>query len=89
MLAPYPILTKYKPGNDVSPKLNPYLASYFQSLIGIMPWMVELGCIDIATEVSLLPLHLALPCEGHMDAALHIMTYLGLHHKSQPCMDPP
>ncbi len=33
-------------------------------------------------------LHSALPCEGHMDAALHIMAYLGLHHNSRLCMDP-
>ncbi len=46
--------------------------------------MVELGCIDIATEVSLSLLHSALPCEGHMVAALHIMAYLQLHHL---CMD--
>ncbi len=49
--------------------------------------MVELGCIDIASDVSLLLLHSALPREGHMDAALHIMAYLGLHHNSHLCMD--
>ncbi len=50
--------------------------------------MVKLGCIDIATEVSLLLSHSALPHEGHMDTALHIMAYLGLHHNSCLCMDP-
>ncbi len=50
--------------------------------------MVKLGCIDIATEVSLLLLHSVLPHEGHMDTALHIMAYLGLHHNSCLCMDP-
>ncbi len=49
-----------------------------------MQWMVDLGLIDIATEVSLLSLHSALPHEGHMVAALHIMAYLQLHHL---CMD--
>ncbi len=80
-LAPNPFSTKYEPGIDVSPELDPDLASYFQSLIGIMRWMVKLGRTDIATEVSLLSFHSALPCEGHMDAALHIMASLGLHHK--------
>ncbi len=46
-LAPNQFLTKYEPGTDVSPKSNPDLASYCQSLIGIMQWIVELGCIDI------------------------------------------
>ena len=32
--------------------------------------------------------HSALPREGHMDAALHIMAYLGLHHNSCLSMDP-
>ncbi len=48
--------------------------------------MVELGCIDIATEVSLLMSYSELPCAGHMDAALHIMAYLGLHHDSHLCI---
>ncbi len=76
-LAPNPLPTKYETVIDVSPELDPDLASYFQSLIGIRRWMVDLGCIDIATEVSLLSAHSALPREGHMDAALHIMAYLG------------
>ncbi len=50
--------------------------------------MVKLGCIDIATEASMLSSHSAIPREGHIDAALHIMAYLGLHHNSCFCMDP-
>ncbi len=86
-MASNPFPTKYQPEIDLSPELDPYLASCFQSLIGIIRWIVELGCIDIATEVSLLSLHLAIPCEGHMNAALHIMAYLGLYHNSHLCMD--
>jgi hypothetical protein len=43
--------------------------------------MVELGRIDIATEVSLLSSHLAYPREGHLDTALHIMSYLRQKHE--------
>ncbi len=85
---PHPFPTKYELGIDFSPELDPDIVSYFQSLIGIMRWMVELGCIDIATEASLLSSHSALPWEGHMDAAFHIMAYLGSHHNSHLCMDP-
>ncbi len=53
-LAPNPFPTKYEPGIDVSPELDPDLTSYFQSLTGSMHWMVELGFIDTAMEVSLL-----------------------------------
>ncbi len=49
--------------------------------------MVEFGCIDIATEVSLLSSHSALLQEGQMDAALHSMAYIGIHHNSCLCMD--
>ena len=35
--------------------------SFYQSIIGVMRWMVELGQIDIATEVSLLSSYLAYP----------------------------
>jgi hypothetical protein len=38
-----------------------------------MRWMVELGRIDIATEVSMLSSYLACPCEGHLENALHVM----------------
>ncbi len=49
-LSPNPFPTKYEPGIDIILKLDPGQASYFQSLIGIMCWMVELGCINITTE---------------------------------------
>jgi hypothetical protein len=35
--------------------------------------MVELGRVDIATEISPLSSHLAYPREGHLEAALHVM----------------
>jgi hypothetical protein len=50
--------------------------------------MVELGCIDIATEVSMLSSYLACPCEGHLENALHVIGYLRLKHNSQLIFDP-
>ena len=46
---------------DMSKSLDLDDESYFQSIIGVMPWMVEIGRIDIAIEVSLLLSHLAYP----------------------------
>ena len=66
----------YSPELDESPTLNPSLASYYQSQIGILRWMVEIGRIDIMTEVSMLSSHLAMPREGHLDAVLHVYAYL-------------
>ena len=53
-----------------------------------MRWMVELGRIDIATEVSLLSSHLAYPREGHLETALHIMSYLRQKHNTRLIFDP-
>ena len=72
----------YCPELDLSEPLDPECSSFYQHLIGVMRWMVELGRIDIATEVSLLSSHLAYPCKGHLETALHIMSYLSQQHKS-------
>jgi hypothetical protein len=50
--------------------------------------MVELGCIDIATKVSLLSSPLAYPCEGHLETALYIMSYLCQKHDTRLIFDP-
>jgi hypothetical protein len=49
--------------------------------------MVELGRIDIATEVSMLSSYLACPCEGHLENALHVMGLLQLKHNSRLIFD--
>ncbi len=36
----------------------------------------------------MLSLHLALLHQGYLEAALHVMSYLSLHHNSQLYMDP-
>ena len=53
-----------------------------------MQWMIEIGRIDIATLVSLLLSYLAYPREGHMEASLHIMSYLGAHRNSRLIFNP-
>ncbi len=77
-----PFVMGYEPELDETPALDPDRASYFQSIIGVMHWMCEIGRIDIATEVLLLSLHLAYPREGHLVAALHVMGYLWLKYNS-------
>ncbi len=53
-LVPNAFPTKYEPVIDVCSELSADLASYLQSLlVGVMCWMVSLGNIDIAMEVSL------------------------------------
>ena len=49
-----PIVKDYRPEIDISPELESDLASLYQSLIGSLRWMVEMGRVDIACEVSML-----------------------------------
>ena len=54
-----PLTTTYRPELDVSRELNVADASYYQSLIGILRWIVELGRVDVCLEVSMMSSHLA------------------------------
>ena len=62
-----PLTTTYRPELDVSRELNVDDAAYYQSLIGILRWIVELGRVDVCLEVSMMSSHLALPREGHLE----------------------
>jgi hypothetical protein len=84
--APWP--NGYDIDSDVSPELSAKDASFFQSQVGILHWMVELGRVDMITEVSLLASQLALPREGHLDAMVHVFSYLKNKHNSCMVFDP-
>ena len=86
--APNPFPMDYEPSMDVSALLEAEEASYYQSIIGILRWMVELGRVDIATEVSQLASCLAMPRKGHLVNALHIMSYLKIKHNSMLILGP-
>ena len=77
-----PTKSGYRPEIDASRELNPDESSYFHQLIGILRWIVELGRVDIYTEVSMLSSCLALPREGHLEQVFHIFAYLKKHHNA-------
>jgi len=83
-----PLVTSYRPELDVSPELNATEASYYQSMIGVLRWIVELGRVDICLEVSMMSSHLALPREGHLEAVLHIFAHLRKYHNTEAVYDP-
>ena len=66
----------YEPELDTTPALNPELSSWYASLIGMLRWMVEIGRVDIITEVSKMASQMASPREGHLDALMHIFGFL-------------
>jgi hypothetical protein len=78
----------YEPEMDTTPTLNPELASWYASLIGMLRWMVEIGRVDIITEVSKMASQMASPREGHLDALLHMFGFLRICHNSRMAYDP-
>lgn len=56
----------YYPEVDISSELDSEMALYYHTFIGVLHWMVELGRVDITTEVLMMLSCLALPCEGHL-----------------------
>ena len=83
-----PLSSGYRPETDTGPELGAQGHQYFQELIGMLRWVVEVGRLDILLEVSMLSHHLALPREGHLEQALHIFGYLKEHPKRKIAFDP-
>ena len=83
-----PFKMGYNPELDTSPELDPDAASYYLTIIGILRCMIKLGRIDIITKVSLLLSHVALPREGHLETAIHIMAHVGQRYNSRLVYDP-
>jgi hypothetical protein len=59
--APTAMVASYQPEVDASPELNTELANYYQSLICVLLWIIEIGRLYIKTEVSMLATHVAMP----------------------------
>jgi len=83
-----PMHSDYRPELDVTPLLNAQQANYYQELIGILRWAVELGRIDIHTQITMLSSYLVQPRVGHLDAVFRIFAYLKAHDRSKLVFDP-
>ena len=71
-----PMQISYNLELNITPELLPIHAAYYQSLVGILRWIVELGRVDICLKVSLMSSHLASPREVHLDKLFRIFAYL-------------
>ena len=78
----------YRPELDTSYECNPDQTQFYQNLMGILRWLVELGRIDIAYETSVLSSYNANPRTGHLTQALHIIKYLDIHCENEITFDP-
>ena len=65
--APTPLSRDYRPELDTSEELPPDEVAHYQSLIGVLRWIVELGRVDLCTEVSMMSSHLVLPRRVHLE----------------------
>ena len=83
-----PLQANYRPELDVTAELKIDGIRYYQEQIGVLRWAVELGRIDIATEVSMMSTHLALPREGHLQQVYHMFGYLKAKPKKTIAFDP-
>jgi hypothetical protein len=78
----------YRPETDVTPELSPSKAAYYQSLIGILRWIVELGRADITMETSSMASMMALPRQGHLQQLYHMFSFLKTKHNGVMVFDP-
>ena len=74
-----PFESAYRPELDVTEELDETGVAKFQGFIGTFQWMIELGRMDILTEVSQLSSFQAMPRVGHLEAFYAIFTYLRKH----------
>ena len=83
-----PFSRDYAPELDISPELDPKRANYYQSLMGVLQWMVDIGRVDMITEVSMMASQLAMPREENLECLYHFFAYLSIKHNSRMVFDP-
>jgi hypothetical protein len=85
---PTPMSGTYKPEVNVSPELSPEMTNLYQSQVGVFRWYINMGRLDITTEVSMLASHMAAPREGHLNAMFHVFAYFKTKNNARLIYDP-
>ena len=90
-----PMLSDFIPELDTSEELSADDITFYQELIGILRWAVEIGHVDILTELSFLSSYQASPRRGHLEQVIHIFAFLKKNPKltlyfdaDEPVLDP-
>ena len=86
-LCSVPMVVSYKPHSDSTCELKAEGHKFYQELIGMLRWAIELGRLDILYEVSTMSQYLACPREGHLEAVLRIFGYLKYNLKRKIAFD--
>ena len=77
----------YRPELDQSRELDPKRGQYYQSLIGVLRWICELGRLDVMVPVSMLSRYVVSPREGHLQQVFHVFAYMKHHKRSRMVFD--
>ncbi len=72
----------YRPELNFTNELDGCQTNYYQGLIGVLRWIVELRCIDIIIPDSLLSHYMVSSREGHLQQVYHIFAYLKQFNRS-------
>ena len=83
-----PMSQNFVPEEDNSEELGPDGITTYQELIGILRWAIEIGRVDILTEVSMLSSYQASPRQGHLEQLYHIIAYIKKKPKLTLYFDP-
>jgi len=73
---------------DDTAELKAEGVQYYQKLVGVLRWAIELGRVDILYEVATMLTHLAMPRIGRLEELLHIFGYLKQRPKRKLAFDP-
>ena len=73
---------------EEAPALEHELESWYQSLVVILRWMLEIGRVDIITEVSIMASQMVMPREGHLEEVLNVFESLRQNYNSRMVFDP-
>ena len=71
-----PMNGDYYPELDRTIELEPEDITFYQELIGMLRWAIEIGGVDIYTEVSVMSAYQAAPRQGHLEQLLHVFVFL-------------
>jgi ribosomal protein S14 len=78
-----PLSQGYRPELDQSRELDLKCGQYYQSLIGVLRWICELGRLDILVAISMLSRYVVSPREGHLEQVFHLFADLKHHKRSR------
>ena len=86
--APAPFTSGYFPELDITPEMDAKEAASYQSLIGILQWIFELGRVDITVKTPHMDSCIAMPRHGHLEQLFHIFLLIRNKHNTEMVLDP-